>query len=285
MTNSPAPDVPAPIIDPATMRALLWHEARVHAIPGRDLRDLGDAILLHDPVQPDPFWNRLEGLRWPADPEAFDRRLTETLVLFASIGRQPHIWSSPLHDEPADLVARLADNGFHDMGAGDLMVLVDETPAHAATAAPLPDGVSCERLSELIGSRASAVAGDLVDVLIDAFEVGEDRRTAIEAETAASLAHPWFTHYLVRLDGRPAAVTRRATFDGASYLSSIGTAGWARNRGLGALVTRLASADGLAAGSRWVYLGVFVENATASAIYRRSGFRRVGQSCPDLVLI
>ena len=67
--------------------------------------------------------------------------------------------------------------------------------------------------------------------------------------------------------------------------SSIGTAGWARNRGLGALVTRLASADGLAAGSRWVYLGVFVENATASAIYRRSGFRRVGQSCPDLVLI
>ena len=111
------------------------------------------------------------------------------------------------------------------------------------------------------------------------------QRAGIEAETAASLAHPWFTHYLVRLDGRPAAVTRRATFDGASYLSSIGTAPWARNRGLGGLVTRLASADGLALGSSWVYLGVFVENETASVLYRRAGFERVGQSCPDLVLI
>ena len=82
------------------MRRLLLHEARVHAIPGRDLRDLGDAILLHDPVEPEPFWNRLEGVRWPAEPDAFDRRLTEILVLFASIGRTPHIWASPLHDSP-----------------------------------------------------------------------------------------------------------------------------------------------------------------------------------------
>ena len=49
------------MIDPPTMRRLLLHEARVHAIPGRDLRDLGDAILLHDPVETEPFWNRLEG--------------------------------------------------------------------------------------------------------------------------------------------------------------------------------------------------------------------------------
>ncbi|MEA2653858.1 MAG: hypothetical protein QOI37_1085, partial [Chloroflexota bacterium] len=37
----------SPAIDPATMRRLLLHEARVHAMPGRVLRDLGDAILLH----------------------------------------------------------------------------------------------------------------------------------------------------------------------------------------------------------------------------------------------
>ena len=36
-----------------TMRRLLLHEARVHAIPGRTLRDLGDAILLHDPAEPE----------------------------------------------------------------------------------------------------------------------------------------------------------------------------------------------------------------------------------------
>ena len=286
MSAEPTADTgPSPAIDPATMRHLLLHEARIHAIPGRDLRDLGDAILLHDPVEPEPFWNRLEGLRWPSDPDAFDRRLTEALVLFASMGRQPHIWASSLHDAPADLVARLLANGFHDMGPGDLMLLVDAGPAEAAAAAPLPDGVTVERLASLTGRRAADASRDIVEVLLDAFDVGETRRAGIEAETSASLAHPWFTHYLVRLDGRPAAVTRRATFDGASYLSSIGTAGWARNRGLGGLVTRLASADGLALGSSWVYLGVFVENVTASALYRRAGFERVGQSCPDLVLI
>ena len=119
------------MIDPPTMRRLLLHEARVHAIPNRDLRDLGDAILLHDPVETEPFWNRLEGIHWPAEPDAFDRRLTEILVLFASIGRRPHIWASPAHDAPTDLVARLAANGFRDMGPGCVMALVDPVPVGA----------------------------------------------------------------------------------------------------------------------------------------------------------
>ncbi len=272
-------------IDPGTMRRLLLHEARVHTIPGRELRDLGDAILLHDPSDPEPFWNRLEGVRWPSDPEAFDRRLTEVLVLFASLRRQPHIWSSPLHDSPVDLVARLVANGFRDMGPGDVMVLADPAPARAAAAQPMPDGVTIERLADLTGSVAEVASRAVVGVLLDAFEVEEERRAGIEIETIASLGHQWFTHYLLRLGGRPAAVARRATFDGASYLSSIGTAGWARGRGLGSLVTRLASADGLAAASDWTYLGVVSGNVGAIAVYERAGFERVGRSCPDLVLI
>lgn len=276
---------PTGTIDADTMRRLLLHEARVHAIPGRALRDLGDGILLHDPVDPEPFWNRLEGLRWPVDAGAFDRRLTEILVLFASLGRQAHIWAAPLHDSPADLVPRLIANGFRDMGPGDVMVLTDPSAARAAAAGPMPDGVTIERLAGLDADAAGAVARAVVEVLLDAFEVDGRRRAGIEAETLASLAHPWFTHYLVRFEGRPGAVARRATFDGASYLSSIGTAGWARGRGLGSLVTRVASVDGLTAGSDRVYLGVFAENTRAMAVYQRSGFERVGQSCPDLVLI
>jgi ribosomal protein S18 acetylase RimI-like enzyme len=110
------------------------------------------------------------------------------------------------------------------------------------------------------------------------------RGPGIEAETVGSLGHPWFTHYLLRVGGLPAAVARRATFDGASYLSSIGTAGWARGRGYGGLVTRAAAMDGAAAGE-WTYLGVFSENTQAIAVYRRVGFERVGGSCPDLVLV
>jgi ribosomal-protein-alanine N-acetyltransferase len=286
MTTRPGADPdPTDAIDAETMRRLLLHEARVHAIPGRDLRDLGDAILLHDPTDSEPFWNRLEGLRWPADPGAFDRRLTEILVLFASLGRQPHIWAAPLHDEPADLVPRLVANGFRDLGPGDVMVLTDPLPARTAAAEAMPDGLTIERLAGLDAPAAGEASRAIVEVLLDAFEVDAARLASIEAETAASLGHPWFTHYLVRLDGRPAAVARRATFDGSSYLSSIGTASWARGRGIGSLVTRVASADALAAPSDWVYLGVFAENTGATAVYQRSGFERVGESCPDLVLI
>jgi hypothetical protein len=36
-------------IDEALARRLVLHEARVQQAPGRELRDLGDAWLLHDP--------------------------------------------------------------------------------------------------------------------------------------------------------------------------------------------------------------------------------------------
>ena len=276
--------IPIRALDAATMRRLLLHEARIHAMPGRELRDLGDSILITDPVEPDPFVNRLEGLRWPSDPDAFDRRLTEALVLFASLGRRPHIWATPLGDEPADLVERLEANGFRDMGKGDLMALADPRPALAALTESPPEGVTIDRLSALTGAPASRAVRDVIDVLLDAFEMGGGVRSTLELETAASITDARFTHYLVRIDGRPAAVAKRSTFDGASYLSSIGTAAWAQRRGLGSLVTRLASADALGAGSEWTYLGVFAENVAAVSVYRRAGFVRVGRSCPDLIL-
>jgi ribosomal protein S18 acetylase RimI-like enzyme len=285
MTNPRGGRVHARAVDPATMRRLLLHEARVDAVQGRRLHDLGDAILLHDEADPDPFWNRLEALRWPDDTDAFDRRLTEALIRFATIGRQPHIWASPLHDTPADLAARLSANGFCDMGLSNVMTLADQEPASLAASSPGSPGVTVERLAGLSGAAGQAAASAIVDVLLDAFEVDPGLRPRIEREALLSLGHPWFTHYLARFDGAPAAVARRATFDGATYLSSIGTAGWARGRGLGSLVTRIASADGLAAASDWIYLGVFAENTAALAVYERSGFERVGESCPDLLLV
>src|SRR4051812_24109294 len=170
-TTRPCDAAREQMIDAATMHRLLMHEARVHAMPGRDLRDMGDAILLHDPLEREPFWNRLEGLRWPDEPDAFDRRLTEVLVLFASLGRTPHIWASPLHDSPTDLVERLETNGFRDMGLGNLMLLADPAPARASFAAPLPHGVSVERLADVAANEGQAASTAIVDVLLDAFEV------------------------------------------------------------------------------------------------------------------
>lgn len=272
-------------VDPATMRRLTLHEARVHATPGRDVRDLGDAILLHDPVDPEPFWNRMAAVRWPVDAGAFDRRLTETLVLFASLGRQPHIWPSPLHDSPADLVARLSANGFRDTGAGCVMILADPEPARRLVAERLARGIAIERVAGIQGPVAEQAARSIMEVLVDAFDVGMDRRPGVMTETIASLGRASFTHYLARWDARPVAVARRATFDGISYLSSIGTATSARGRGLGRLVTAAAASDAVADGSDWTHLGVFADNREATRLYRGLGFERVGEPCPDLLLV
>lgn len=274
-----------PPIDAETRRRLLRHEAEVHAIPGRALRDLGDALLLHDPVDPEPFWNRLEAVRWPAEPAAFDRRLGEAGILFASIGRQPHIWVSPPHDEPPDLVARLAANGFEDMGKGLLMIARDGEPARAALTRPHSDGAVLERLSGLRGVAAERAADAIVTVLFDAFGVGRARRDGIVGETVASLADERFVHYLVRCGGEPVAVARRATFDGLSYLSSIGTVEAARGSGIGRLVTASALLDAVDAGSEWVHLGVFAGNRPAIALYERLGFAMSGDAGPDMVLV
>ncbi len=273
-------------IDATTVRTLLRHEAEVHAIPGRDLRDLGDSLLLHDPAESDPFWNRVEAIRWPVDPEAFDRRLAEVAVLFASIGRQPHVWTSPPHDEPADLVARLASNGFEDVGDGLLMVARDVEPARIALATrPLDAGLTLERSSGRTGPDAEPAAEAIVSVLLGAFGVGADRRPGLLAETRAALADARFTYYLVGRGGEPVAVARRATFDGISYLSSIGTVDAARGLGLGRFVTASTMVDAAAAGSRWIHLGVFADNVPARRLYERLGFVMSGDPGPDMIFV
>jgi ribosomal protein S18 acetylase RimI-like enzyme len=274
-----------PPIDAGTMRRLLQHEAQVHALPGRELRDLGDAILLHDPTDPEPFWNRLEGICWPSELAAFDQRLSEIRILFASIGRQPHIWLAPPHDEPADLEARLAANGFEDMGKGLLMIARDDDRARSGLAAMPGADAAIERRSGIVGHAAALVADEIVTVLFDAFAVAEARRASIVAETMSSLGDPRFMHYLVRRDGEAVAVARSATFDGLSYLSSIGTVARARGLGFGRLVTASALKDALDAGSEWVHLGVFADNPTAIALYERLGFVAAMDPGPDMVLV
>ena len=273
-------------IDAAVVRRLLRHEAEVHAIPGRTLRDLGDSILLHDPIEPEPFWNRIEAIHWPADSAGFDRRLAEVGVLFASIGRQPHFWTLPPHDEPRDLIDRLFANGFEDVGDGLVLATSDVGPARAALRrSPLPAGARMERFRGIIGPQASRAADAIVAVLLGAFTVDPERRPGVVAETLASLADPRFMHYLIRRDGIPVAVARRATFDRISYLSSIGAVDAARGLGFGRHVTASAMVDGFAEGGDWVHLGVYADNVPARRMYESLGFVMAGEPGPDMILI
>jgi hypothetical protein len=110
------------------------------------------------------------------------------------------------------------------------MVLVDPGATRSAAAEPLAADVDLVRHNGLHGAAAKQAAAAIVEVLVDAFDVGADRRAGVFAETIVSLGQPSFTHYLARSNGRPVAVARRATFDGISYLSSIGTVGTERGR-------------------------------------------------------
>lgn len=269
-------------IDPATMLALERHETAAHAIPSREVRDLGDALLLHDPRDHDPFWNRLAGVRWPDDPVGFDRRLTEAMALFAVLGRRPHAWPSPVHGSPADLVARLEANGFRDVGGGHVMILVDTAACPPLRPEEPGSGVS---IAAIAGPR-DAAPRDLDDagsVLAAAFGAAPGRAGELAADLRRTLGDPRVLLVLARVHGVAAAVAKATTFDGFTYLSSIGTLPGYRGRGLGALVTRHAVAAAGVREAGTAYLGVFSGNGPAVRLYERLGFASVGES-PDMIL-
>jgi GNAT superfamily N-acetyltransferase len=127
-------------------------------------------------------------------------------------------------------------------------------------------------------------AVDVSTVLAEAFAVVEARRIALENDVLACTTRPGCSMLLLRVDGEPVAVARRASTPDGSYLSSIGTRPAWRGRGLGALVTMLAVCDALDAGSDLVHLAVDVDNEPARRLYERLGFVVVGEPAPDLLL-
>jgi ribosomal protein S18 acetylase RimI-like enzyme len=270
-------------VDRDLLRTLVVHEARLQTIGGRELRDLGDGVLLVDRVDPEPYWNRLVVPDWPADHAQFDRRTDTTIMLFATLGRLPHIWPLPTANHPPDIARRLRDSGFEVMGSDRMLILADPRPATRRLAEPLAPDLTIERLHGL-GRASMASLPDAAAVLADAFAVGPDRRHGIELETIGAMESPSLHVVLIRVSGRAAAVAKRATRDGITYLSSIGTVPHHRNRGLGGLVTALAVADAVAAGSRWIYLKVDVHNVETQALYERLGFVAVPGQIDDLLL-
>lgn len=288
------------ISDPDLARRLVLHEARAQLTPARELRDLGDAWLLHDPDDAEPFWNRVIAPRLPEAGRQFDKRLDELITLFATLGRLPHVRPLPAGGSPADLADRLRRAGFESMGEDRRMVLAEPdrvgaslAAAEARVAAAFGSGVVRVSRHATVSPGGSGRprwadrrrwAADASVVLGDAFAVDPLRRLAIENDVLACVSRPGCAVLLVHVGDEPAAVARRATTIGGSYLSSIGTRPKFRRRGLGALATALVMDDALGSGSSLVHLAVESDNEEARRLYERLGFELVGQPTPDLVL-
>ncbi len=291
------------ILDPDLARRLVLHEARAQQTPARELRDLGDSWLFHDPGDAEPFWNRLIAPRWPSGAAAFDRRLDDVITLFATLGRMPHVRPLPIGGTPDDIGARLAAAGFETMGADVRMVLMHHGDADALVTALTSRVERSFGGASTVGvSRREWVRGagrgpgerqwaerrrwavDASLVLADAFGVDANRRVALEHDVLACVSRSGCAVVVVSVDGVPAAIARRATTDSGSYLSSIGTRPAFRGRGLGALATALAVRDALAAGSEVVHLAVEADNDDALRLYERLGFAMVGGAAPDMLL-
>jgi GNAT superfamily N-acetyltransferase len=284
--NDPALNDPA-LNDPALARRLLVHEARAQLSLGRELRDLGDGWLLHDPADPEPFWNRLVAPRWPAAAEGFDRRLDEVITLFATLDRVAHVRPLPLGSEPVDIVDRLLAAGFHRVGADRRMILVD--PARclevvAAWKAGSVGRIALERHPDVGAELGPEWATEAATVLAAAFGVDPLRRIALETDVLACSARRGCSILMLRDEGDAVAVARRATIADGTYLSSIGTRPDRTGRGLGSLVTALAVVDALDAGSAFVHLAVERDNEPARLFYEGLGFGIVGGIVPDLLL-
>ena len=288
------------ILDPDLARRLVLHEARAQKTATRELRDLGDGWLLHDPSDAEPFWNRILAPRWPSESAAFDRRLDEVITLFATLARLPHVRPLPIGGEPPDLAQRLQAAGFEAMGADRRMVLLEpgrvgemRSAAEARVAAAF-GGASVTVTREDVGSGRDRArrrwaerrrwAADASLVLGEAFGVEAARRIALENDVLACVARPGCAMLLLRVDDEPVAIARRATTEEGSYLSSIGTRPAYRRRGLGALATALVLDDALEAGGQTVHLTVEADNEAAHVLYEGLGFAVVGEPAPDLLL-
>ena len=287
------------IFETGLARRLAVHEARAQLTPARELRDLGDGWLLHDPSDAEPFWNRLIAPRWPGDEPGFERRLDEVITLFATLARLPHVRPLPLGCEPPDMAARLQAAGFVSMGADRRMVLLDTAGVAARRAAAEARAATAFGASAITISRQDLGTAPARDrrwgerrrwaaeaalVLADAFGVEHARHGALENDVLACISRPGCAMLLVHVDGEPAAIARRATNDEGSYLSSIGTRPAFRRRGLGALATMLVLEDALANGGSTIHLAVEADNAKARSLYERLGFAVVGEPAADLLL-
>ena len=109
----------------------------------------------------------------------------------------------------------------------------------------------------------------------EVFGLGRRGLVARGNDLGDALAGGRLRAYLVRIDGEPVAVARLSVGEKDAGLYGIGVAEKWRRRGIGTLLTTVATRAGLALGKRIVWLSVEDGNAGARQMYERLGYRQL----------
>ena len=121
------------------------------------------------------------------------------------------------------------------------MVLTEPASCPPLAADELAAGVTVAGICRATDAMDGDV-DDIAAVLAESFGALPDRAGELAADLHRTLGDPRIALALIRVDGVAAAVAKATSFDGFTYLSSIGTRARFRGRGLGGLATRHAVA-------------------------------------------
>jgi ribosomal protein S18 acetylase RimI-like enzyme len=206
-----------------------------------------------------PGYNFAGGARWTEQETA--SRLAALSAAMHSIGEWPALLVADGVTQPADLPARLTGGGW---------VEIERERVMWTRSAP---GVPHLDPSLRIEAVTSRTAADYEALERQIFDLPADFATQRTAGLSYSISAGWMRAFLVKLNGQAVATARLAAGDGVAGIFGVGVIAKERRRGLGSLVTAVATRAGLASGSKLVWLSVSELNDPALRVYRQLGFQ------------
>ncbi len=197
--------------------------------------------------------------RWPADD--WRASLARTSGAMRAAGEWPSLLLAERLDRPIGLDRELPDAGWTRVG--------HETVLWVGAASVVP------HLDPSL--RIEAVQSKAVDAhqRLEAAVFGLGRRGLVARgnDLGDALAGGRLRAYVVRVNEEPVAVARLSVGEHDAGLYGIGVAEAYRRRGLGTLLTTVATRAGLALGKRIVWLSVEDGNDGARQMYEKLGFQ------------
>jgi ribosomal protein S18 acetylase RimI-like enzyme len=206
-----------------------------------------------------PGYNFAGGARWTADETS--GRLSALAGAMHSIGEWPALLVADGIAQPPDLTAHLTTAGWVEIERERIM--------WTRTAAGVPHLDPSLRI-EAVTSRTAA---EYEAVEREIFDLPADFANQRAAGLSYSISAGWMRAYLVRLQGEAVATARLAAGSAVAGIFGVGVVPDQRRRGLGSLVTAVATRAGLAAGNKLVWLSVNELNDPALRVYRQLGFQ------------